>query len=73
MTNEDKILSLLETLSKDLAELRVGQAEFRADLVDLRDDVASLKRGQLKLEHGQAQIRKDIKDLNLYSRASFEE
>ena len=60
VNNEEKILSLLETvvvkmdkLETDVSDLKQGQARLEAD-------VTGLKQGQAKLEEGQARLSADV-------------
>jgi len=43
VNNENKILSMLETLTSDMAELKTDVAELKTDVAELKTDVAELK------------------------------
>jgi len=49
MTNEEKILDLLQAMQTDITSLKAGQ-------VAMQTDIAGLKAGQVKLEAGQAKL-----------------
>jgi len=64
MNNEEKILSMLETLTQGQAEmngrldrLEAGQAETNGRLDKLEAGQAKLEAGQAKLESGQAKLQ----------------
>ena len=49
MNNEDKILSMLETMQTSINDLKQGQTK--------------LEQGQAKLEQGQAKLEQDVQEL----------
>ena len=50
MSNEEKILSMLETLVSDVSELKQGQAKLEQGQEELKHEVSKLKQGQTELK-----------------------
>ena len=51
MNNEDKILSMLEVLTTDMAELKTDMAKVKADVAELKTDMEEVKE-KLTIVHG---------------------
>ena len=66
MNNEEKILSILESVQADVSALKTDVSALKTDVSALKTDVSALKVGQAKLEAGQKSIRKDIRDLSVH-------
>jgi len=67
MDNEERILSLLETLTTDVAGLKTDMTEMKADMTEMKAGQVTmngrldrLEAGQAKLEAGQAKLRADV-------------
>ncbi|MDR1736822.1 MAG: hypothetical protein LBR85_08165 [Oscillospiraceae bacterium] len=54
MNNEEKILGLLETLAKDVTDLKSDVSSLKSDVSSLKSDVSSLKSDVSSLKVGQA-------------------
>ena len=66
MNNEEKILTILEQMTGDIAELKQGQAKLEQGQLEIRKDVHQLQQGQ-------KEIRKDIKQLKLEMKYAFDD
>ncbi|MDR1559397.1 MAG: hypothetical protein LBS84_06815 [Clostridiales bacterium] len=64
MNNEEKILSMLDTLISKVDKLEAGQAALEAGQAALKSGQAALEAGQTALEAGQAEIKTDLKHLH---------
>ncbi|MDR2898493.1 MAG: hypothetical protein LBU99_06710 [Spirochaetaceae bacterium] len=51
MTNESKILSILETMAKDVSGLNQRMGQVEQDIGELKKDVSELKHDVDKLKH----------------------
>ena len=56
MNNEEKILSMLETIVADISVLKEGQAK-------LEEGQAKLEESQAKLEEGLDEVKQEIRDV----------
>lgn len=56
MNNEERILSMLEQLTSDVAGLKAGQAKLESGQSKLESGQSKLEDGQAKLESGQAKL-----------------
>jgi len=87
MNNEDKILSILETLVIKVDKLEQNQTRMQSDVKDIKQSQSMLERGQIKLEQGQfkleqgqagleqdvAEIKADVKDVKAQLRYAWED
>ena len=71
MNNEEKILSILDTMAGQLVtingrleNLEAGQAELTSKVINLEAGQAKLEAGQAKLEAGQANLEANMLELN---------
>lgn len=64
MTNEDKILSILERHDKMFEVLIHGQSTLIKDVGELKEDVAVLKEDVAELKEDVAGLKKDVASLN---------
>ena len=72
MTNEEKILSILEKMQEDISGLKAGQKSLEAGQKslearqkNLEAGQKSLEAGQKSLEAGQAELKKQISEIDL--------
>src|SRR5690348_18484278 len=70
MTNDEKILSILEKQGKTLEALQADVKGLKTDVSDLKkgqvqtnERLSTLEKGQTRLEAGQAQTNKQISQL----------
>ena len=56
MSNEYKVLEILDQIQKDISDMKQGQ-------VKLEQGQTKLEQGQVKLEQGQAKLKQEIKDI----------
>lgn len=49
MNNEERILSMLEQLTRDVSDLKGDVSVLKDDMFELKDDVSELKVGQAQL------------------------
>jgi len=70
MSNDDKILLMLEniqadvgTIKADVAHLKVDVAGLKADVEELKTDVAELKQGQAQIERRVTAIEQDVVEI----------
>jgi chromosome segregation ATPase len=63
MTNEIKILSILETMAKDVSGLNQRMGRVEQDIGELKQDVASLKKDVGELKHDVSTLKKDVRNL----------
>ena len=62
MNNENKILSMLETLTSDMAELKTDVAELKTDVAELKTDMAEVKE-KLTEVHGTTELLVEWADI----------
>ncbi|MCL2499926.1 MAG: hypothetical protein FWE90_06265 [Defluviitaleaceae bacterium] len=65
MSNEDRILSLLETVVQNVNGLNENVSVIKTDITEMKADIAGLKQGQIDMENEITGIKHEISGIKV--------